>query len=85
VLFGSDIQFGLGFELANGMTSISSLSPTFMNKMFGHAGVGGALAFGDPDLGVGYAFICNKQHEIKNLYKTNNQLVDKLYSIMLFS
>jgi CubicO group peptidase (beta-lactamase class C family) len=85
VLFGSDIQFGLGFELANDMTSISSLSPTFMNKMFGHAGVGGAAAFGDPDLGVGYAFTCNKQHEIKNLYKTNNQLVDKLYSIMSVS
>ncbi|MDC0091764.1 beta-lactamase family protein [Gammaproteobacteria bacterium] len=82
VLFGSDIQFGLGFELANGMTSLSSLSPTFINRMFGHAGIGGAVAFGDPDLGAGYAFTCNKQHETKNLYKTNNQLVDKLYSIL---
>ena len=85
MLFGSDIQFGLGFELAHSIASMSSLSPTFMNKMFGHAGVGGAVAFGDPDLGVGYAFTCNKQHQTKNLYKTNNQLVDKLYSIMQIS
>jgi CubicO group peptidase (beta-lactamase class C family) len=47
--------------------------------MFGHAGVGGAVGFGDPDLGVGYGFICNQQHQTKDLYRTSNNLTKELY------
>mgnify|MGYP000019765898 FL=1 len=50
--------------------------------MFGHAGVGGAVAFGDPEKKLGYSFVCNQQHQTRGLYQTHNQLVEKLYSII---
>ena len=80
VLFGSDITFGLGFELASEMLLKGSFSPRFMGSMFGHAGIGGAVAFGDVEKGIGFSFLCNKMHNTKNLYKTANQLIDALYS-----
>ena len=61
---------------------IGNLSPVFKNKMFGHAGVGGAVAFGDPEKKLGYSFVCNQQHQTRGLYQTHNQLVEKLYSII---
>jgi len=82
VLFGAPIKFGLGFELAQGIAKMGNISPTFENKMFGHAGVGGAVAFGDPDKGIGYGFICNQQHNPKELYQTSNLLTEALYSII---
>ena len=80
VLFGAPIKFGLGYELAQGIASVGNISPSFNNKMFGHAGVGGAVAFGDPDKGLGYGFICNQQHNPKDLYRTSNLLTEKLFS-----
>ena len=80
VLFGTNITFGLGYELGKEMTLIGNLSPRFENSMFGHAGVGGAVAFGDTDKEVGFAFICNEMHAYKNLYKTANDLTSALYS-----
>ena len=50
--------------------------------MFGHAGVAGAVAFGDTDARLGYAFVCNKQHKTRSMYQTNNKIVDQLYSII---
>ena len=82
VLFGAPIKFGLGYELAQGISNVGNISPTFNNKMFGHAGVGGAVAFGDPDQGIGYSFICNQQHDPKQLYRTSNLLTAELYSII---
>jgi len=82
VLFGANIKFGLGYELEKGVSGLGNLSPVFKNKMFGHAGVGGAVAFGDPEKKLGYGFVCNQQHQTKGLYQTHNQLVDKLYSIL---
>ena len=82
VLFGAPIKFGLGYELAQGISNVGNISPTFNNKMFGHAGVGGAVAFGDPDQGIGYGFVCNQQHDPKQLYRTSNLLTAELYSIM---
>jgi len=79
VLFGSGIKFGLGYELAQGIATVGNISPTLNEKMFGHAGVGGAVGFGDPDLGVGYGFICNQQHQTKDLYRTSNNLTKELY------
>ena len=81
VLFGADIKFGLGYELEKGVSGIGNLSPVFKNKMFGHAGVGGAVAFGDPEKKLGYGFVCNQQHQTRGLYQTHNRLVEKLYSI----
>ena len=82
VLFGAPIKFGLGYELAQGISSVGNISPTLNNKMFGHAGVGGAVAFGDPEKGIGYGFICNQQHNPKELYRTSNLLTEELYSII---
>ena len=82
VLFGSGIKFGLGFELAQGIATAGNISPTLNEKMFGHAGVGGAVGFGDPDLGIGYGFICNQQHQTKELYRTSNKLTKELYSVI---
>ena len=82
VLFGAPIRFGLGYELAQGISSLGNISPTLNNKMFGHAGVGGAVAFGDPEKGIGYGFICNEQHNPKELYRTSNLLTEELYSII---
>ena len=82
VLFGANIKFGLGYELEKGVSGLGNLSPVFKNKMFGHAGVGGAVAFGDPDKKLGYAFVCNQQHQTRYLYQTNNQLVDQLYAAL---
>ena len=82
VLFGAPIKFGLGYELAQGIATVGNISPTLNNKMFGHAGVGGAVAFGDPEKGIGYAFICNQQHNPKELYQTSNLLTEELYSII---
>jgi CubicO group peptidase (beta-lactamase class C family) len=82
VLFGAPIIFGLGYELAQGIATVGNISPTLNNKMFGHAGVGGAVAFGDLEKGIGYAFICNQQHNPKELYQTSNLLTEELYSII---
>ena len=82
VLFGAPIKFGLGYELAQGISSLGNISPILNNKMFGHAGVGGAVAFGDPEKGIGYGFICNEQHNLKELYRTSNLLTEELYSII---
>ena len=80
VLFGAPIKFGLGYELAQGISSLGNISPILNNKMFGHAGVGGAVAFGDPEKGIGYGFICNQQHNPRELYRTSNLLTEELYS-----
>ena len=80
VLFGAPIRFGLGYELAQGISLLGNIFPTLNNKMFGHAGVGGAVAFGDPEKGIGYGFICNQQHNPRELYRTSNLLTEELYS-----
>ena len=82
VLFGAPIKFGLGYELAQGIANVGNISPHLNNNMFGHAGVGGAVGFGDPDKGIGYGFICNQQHDPRELYKTSNFLTAELYSVI---
>ena len=46
VLFGSNITFGLGYELGKNSMPVGNFAPKFKNAMFGHAGVGGGVAFG---------------------------------------
>ncbi|MDA9315450.1 beta-lactamase family protein [Gammaproteobacteria bacterium] len=80
VLFGSDISFGIGFEIAGEEVPKGNFAPRFMGSMFGHAGIGGAVAFGDAKKEIGFSFLCNEMHPPKDLYKTVNLLIDSLYS-----
>ena len=82
VLFGADIKFGLGFELEGGIATAGSIFNNEHSKMFGHAGVGGAVAFGDLDSNLGYGFVCNQQHDLRKIYQTNNQITKELYSLV---
>ena len=50
--------------------------------IFGHSGIGGAVAFGDVEKEIGFGFICNKQHKLNELYKTSNELSKALISII---
>jgi CubicO group peptidase (beta-lactamase class C family) len=49
---------------------------------FGHAGIGGSVAYGDIKNKLGYAFVCNRQQKTSNLYKTSNMLTEALYKII---
>ena len=80
VLFGSNITFGLGYELGKNSMPVGNFAPTFKGAMFGHAGVGGAVAFGNVENQLGFGFVCNQMHEVKNLYKTVNEIMDALFS-----
>ena len=80
VLFGSDITFGIGFEIASKEVPKGNFAPRFTGSMFGHAGMGGAVAFGDASKEIGFSFLCNEMHPPKDLYKTANLLIDSLYS-----
>ena len=82
VLFGAGIKFGLGFELEGGIATAGSIFKNKYSKMFGHAGVGGAVAFGDLDYNLGYGFVCNQQHDLRRIYQTNNQITKELYSLV---
>ncbi len=80
VILGAPIRFGVGYDLGLGTTTLRS-SP-HPSRLFGHSGIGGAVAFGDPDLGLGYGFICNRMHNVRALYRTSNQLTQTLLEIM---
>jgi CubicO group peptidase (beta-lactamase class C family) len=55
---GPDIRFGLGFQLpSRSMPALSAAS-------FGHTGAGGRLALADPELGVGFGYVCNSMRDI---------------------
>jgi len=50
-------RFGSGFFLP------SPFSPLMGPRSFGHAGAGGSLALGDPDRGIGFAYVMNKMQQ----------------------
>ena len=55
---GPDIRFGLGFQLAS--PSMPGLGPA----SFGHTGAGARLGLADPDLGVGFGYVCSRMRVI---------------------
>ena len=80
VIFGAPIRFGVGYDLGLGTTTIGSAPHP--DRLFGHCGVGGTVAFGDPEHGLGYGFLCNRMHNPKTLYRTSNQLTKTLLDIV---
>ena len=82
VLFGSILNFGYCFMLRGNENNKVSFAPVFKKNAFGHAGIGGSVAFGDLKNKIGYAFVCNRQQKSSELYKTSNLLTEELYKII---
>ena len=82
VLFGTILNFGYCFMLRGNEDNKVSFAPVFKENAFGHAGIGGSVAFGDLKNKIGYAFVCNRQQKSSELYKTSNLLTEELYKII---
>jgi CubicO group peptidase (beta-lactamase class C family) len=54
VLFGMDIQFGMGFMIR------SELIPIAGPRSFGHFGAGGSMGWADPDSGLAFGYVMNR-------------------------
>ena len=80
VLFGAEINIGVGFDLGLGMTTIGQ--PGHPESIFGHCGIGGCVAYGDAENQLGYGFLCNRIHQPQELYKTSNAITTKLFEIV---
>ena len=82
VLFGSKLNFGYCFMVEQSFNQKLNFAPIFNPKTFGHAGIGGSVAFGDLQNKLGYAFVCNRQQKTSNLYKTSNMITKALYEAL---
>lgn len=80
VILGAPIRFGVGYDLGLGITTIRETPHP--GRIFGHCGVGGTVAFGDPETGLGYGFLCNRMHKLKDLYQTSNRLTRTVLGIV---
>jgi CubicO group peptidase (beta-lactamase class C family) len=80
VLLGAPIRFGVGYDLGLGITTIRGTPHP--SRIFGHCGVGGSVAFGDPDTGLGFGFLCNRMHKLKDLYQTSYGLTGTVLDIV---
>jgi len=77
VLFGFPYHFGLGQMVNAPMGPITN-----KRNMFGHTGIGGAVAFADVDKQLGFSFFSNQQHSAQDMYKTANALSKALYQLV---
>ena len=82
VLFGTKLNFGYCFMLEQKSNFLGDFVPTFKKTAFGHAGAGGAVAFGDKEKKIGFAFVGNRQQDYSMLYRTANKLIEEIYSIL---
>ncbi len=80
VLLGAPIRFGVGYDLGLGITTIRETPHP--SRIFGHCGVGGTVAFGDPEMGLGFGFLCNRMHKLRDLYQTSNRLTRTVLDIV---
>ena len=57
VLFGSKLNFGYCFMLNGNESGRVNFAPTMKKNSFGHAGIGGSVAFGDATKSLGIAAV----------------------------
>jgi len=57
VLFGLDIQWGLGFMLNRGLVAAGGMGGP---SSFGHFGMGGSMGWADPDLELSTGYVMNR-------------------------
>ncbi len=57
VLFGLDLQWGLGFMLNRGLIAAAGVGSA---RSFGHFGMGGSAGWADPDLELGLGYVMNR-------------------------
>ena len=74
VLLGLDVQFGLGFMLH------TSLLPIGGPRAFGHFGMGGSVAWADPDAELAYAYVMNKMELGVTGDPRSSALIDACYA-----
>ena len=80
VIFGAPIRFGVGYDLGLGLTTVGGRPHP--SHIFGHSGIGGSVAFGDPKSGLGYGFVGNRMHKLKDLYRTSNNLTRTVLALV---
>jgi CubicO group peptidase (beta-lactamase class C family) len=80
VIFGAPIRFGVGYDLGLGLTTVGGRPHP--PHIFGHSGIGGSVAFGDPKSGLGYGFVGNRMHKLKDLYRTSNNLTRTVLALV---
>ncbi len=57
ILFGLDVQWGLGFMLNRGVVSTGGMGGP---RSFGHFGMGGSVGWADPDSELAVGYVMNK-------------------------
>ena len=82
VLFGANLNFGYCFMVEQSFNQNINFAPILNTQCYGHAGIGGSVAFGDLKNKIGYSFVCNRQQKMKDLYKTSNLITKALYEIL---
>ena len=70
-------RFGTGFQLT---CPAFRMGPNANN--FGHAGLGGAVAFADPDRRLGFSYCGNRLAPVADRGPFAGALIDALYSVM---
>ena len=68
VLMGGDVAFGLGYMLYNKTARVEE-SPKHTKGYFGHAGIGGAVAYGDKNKKLGLLLCVTKNTKSENSIK----------------
>jgi CubicO group peptidase (beta-lactamase class C family) len=77
VSFKLPTAFGAGFRLKDPEYGARASS-----RSFGHGGWGGAMAFGDPEAGIGFAFVTNHMMGFDDVDPRRKALVDAVYDAL---
>jgi len=78
LVLGVRTRFGLGFMLSQPDDPVARIGPN--PRAFGHPGLGGSLAFCDPDAGLGFAYVMNGLDRNLLTSRRAAALVDAVYA-----